>query len=304
VPGRTAILVVNGFDRMGLWGTTFDSADALRYPWIELCLREVARRSESADYEVFVWDNAQIPELRESIRRHRARLYPSDAEIAAAEAPVASLAMLHAKSLQRLLAEVGKDFEFVITLDTDALPIRDGWIEVLQSNLETTSLTGVWRDEMEGRLAPYVHPSCLCIRRERIVQIEDPFSFDGVQDVGQWMTNEILELGESIMPLRRSNARSAHFLIGGIYGDLVYHQAAGSRRPIFRMTQGEDVDNRVYDVLREAAFRDFDRLVAVLRGQIDDDLGLDWQIAAPRIRDGWSGRGLREMLDREDVGRV
>src|SRR5207245_7196196 len=81
MPARTAILIVNGFDRVGLWGTKFDAADALRYQWIDLCLREVARRSEGSDYEVFVWDNSQLRELRDAIRRHGARLLPSDEDL-------------------------------------------------------------------------------------------------------------------------------------------------------------------------------------------------------------------------------
>jgi hypothetical protein len=304
VPARTAILIVNGFDRLGLWGEPLAEAEALRFPWIELCLREVARRSAGSDYEVFVWDNAHVPALRDIVSRTGARLYPSDGELAAAamEQETSSLSKVHAASLQRLLSHVGEDSEFVITLDTDAFPVRDGWIEVLKSNLETNSLTGIWRDEMTGRMAPFVHPSCLCIRRERLLSIDQPFSFQWVQDVGQWITMDVLEMGERILPLERSNARNAHFLIGGIYGDLVYHQAAGSRRPVFRMTQGEDADAHVYEVLREAAFRDVDHLVAVLRGEDPDDLGLEWDPARPEIRREWPSDGLRVRLAQLDAG--
>ncbi len=58
--GRTAILIVSGYDRIGIWGRDFDPEEAVRYPWIELCLREVRRRSAGSDYEVLVWDNMQL----------------------------------------------------------------------------------------------------------------------------------------------------------------------------------------------------------------------------------------------------
>jgi hypothetical protein len=293
VPGRTAILIVNGFDRVGLWGTTFDAADALSYPWIDICLREIQRRSKGSEYQVLVWDNTQMPALREIVRSHGARLLPHDEDIAEG-GPAARLVLLHARALNHLLSEVGEAFDYVITLDTDAFPIRDGWIEELKRNLRATSLTGVWRDEMAARLEPFIHPSCLCVRRERLLEMDQPFSFAGVQDVGQRITYEVLDAGQRIMPLPRSNRRNAHFLIGGIYGDLVYHHAAGSRRPVFRLTEGDDRDAHVYAVLRDAVFSDLDHVVAVLRGESDDDLGLDWEPAKPWMRMEWLGRSLRE----------
>ena len=288
--------MVNGYDRIGMWGTTFDVSEAIRYPWLDVCLREVGRRSKGTDHEVFVWDNSQLPELRAIARRRGAHLWPTDEQLAVLgpEQASRSLALLHAESLRLLLTHVGDDFEYVVTLDTDAFPISDGWLETLKFNLQSSALTGVWRDEMEGWLSPFVHPSCLAIRRDRLLEMDDPFSLAGVQDVGQWITNDVLHAGESIQPLRRSNARNAHFLIGGIYGDTVYHQAAGSRRPVFRLTQGEASDYRVFEVLRDLAFTNLDHLVAVLRGVDDDDLGLDWNLAPPARRTEWMGQGPRD----------
>jgi len=306
VPGRTAILIVNGFDRIGLWGTHFDPSDALRYPWLEVCLREVKRRSPDTDHEVLVWDNTQMPEMRAIARRHGARLYPSDDELndsqngAAAGEVVPSLVLNHAGSLQRLWSMVGEEFEYVMTLDTDAFPIQDGWIERLKEHLSDASLTGIWRDEMSVRLQPFVHPSCLFARRERLLHLDRPFSFAGVQDVGQRVTLEVAEAGEGIVPLYRSNGRNAHFLIGGIYGNLVYHHAAGSRVPIFRLTEGEERDQRVYTQLRNAVFEDVDGVMAVLRGESEDDLGLEWEQvnAYPKLR--WLGQGPRQIEGGEE----
>jgi hypothetical protein len=278
--GRTAILVVNGFDRKGILGTHFAAADALRYPWIDVCLREVKRRSLGSDYEVLVWDNSQMPELRAIARGHGASLYPSDDELselteATGDAVGAGLVFNHARSLQRLWAHVGDEFEYVMTLDTDAFPIQDGWLERLKEHLARASLTGIWRDEMAVFVMPYVHPSCLFARRERLLQVDNAFSRQGVQDVGQRISFEIASAGEDITPLRRTNARNAHFLMGGIYGDLVYHHGAGSRYPIFRLTEADQREEPIYKSLRNAVFEDVDRLVAVLRGEGEDNFGLE-----------------------------
>ena len=56
---RYAILIVNGYDRHGLWGD-YSSDEAQRFPWIELCLRQVERHSAGADYEVLVYDNSWL----------------------------------------------------------------------------------------------------------------------------------------------------------------------------------------------------------------------------------------------------
>jgi hypothetical protein len=282
-----SILIVNGYDRLRRWHQLhdfgdFDEEEARRYPWIDLCLREVTRRSQGDDYEVLVWDNTQFDEHRELIRRHGARLLPSDEDLArartedAAPGPEPPLAIDHADALQRLFENVDPRAELVMTLDTDAFPVRDGWLHAISELLQDASLTGIWRDEMESVLRPFVHPSCLAMRRERLAQMHRPFSFGGVQDVGQRITDELMAAGEQVAPLRRSNARDAHFVLGGLYGDVVYHHGAGSRKPVFRLTEGAEREEHVNSVLRDAAFTDLDHLVAVLRGEAESDLDLDW----------------------------
>ena len=74
------------------------------------------------------------------------------------------------------------------------------------------------------------------------------------------------------MAMRRTNARNADFLLGGIYADTVYHHGAGSRPAWFYASPDQEADEHMRIALREAAFRDFDHLVAVLRGQADNDI--------------------------------
>ena len=135
----------------------------------------------------------------------------------------------------------------------------DGWIETLTGYLDAGgALAGVWQDEMTARLRPFVHPSCLCIRRRELLGLGVSFAKGMGQDVGQNLTQAFRLRGRPIVQLRRSNARHAHFLIGGIYGDLVYHHGAGSRRAGFWTSTDLRKDERIRVLLREAAFRDFD----------------------------------------------
>jgi hypothetical protein len=275
---RTAILIVNGHQRGRL-----GARDAVRYPWIELCLREVERRSRTADYEVLVLDNARVEEHRavmDAYRRVRvfdpdqardwartlgdARLVPADGR-----------QIRHALALDFLVSRTGPRTRYLITLDTDAFPIRDGWIEALTGTLEAgAAMAGIYRDEMTPRLRPFIHVSCLCIRRRELLGLGVSFASGMAQDVGQNLTRELRRIGRGIVGLRRSNARDFHFLIAGIYGDLVYHHGAGSRRARFWTSTDLAEDERIRVVLREAAFCDVDHLVAVLRGEARDTFGL------------------------------
>ena len=258
--GRTAILIVNGFHPR-----SSSAAEAVQYPWIALCLRELTRRSADADYQVLVWDNAGLEEHRRVLDdAPRVRVWPR-------RRPGRKLS--HARALDELVRRTDDDTEFLITLDTDALPIRDGWIGSLVGHLEAgAGIAGVWRDEMTARLRPFVHVSCLCIRRAELLGLDVSFARRMGQDVGQNLTDELRRLGRPIVGLRRSNQRNAHFLIGGIYGDLIYHHAAGSRRATFRTSTDPLEDERIRVLLREAAFCDLDHLVAVLRGQTPNNI--------------------------------
>ena len=260
--GRIAILVVDGYSPV----TPEMTADAIRFPWIELCLREVTRRSVGSDYEVWVWDNAGLPEHRSAMQAFdRVRIWPDPA------GPDSRLS--HPAALDRLIAMTGDDFEYLVLLDTDAIPVADGWLETLTSKLDDGgAIVGVWRDEMAPELTPFVHVSCLCIRRKELLASGVRFAECGDGEPGQMLTRQLLHRKRSVVAMRRTNERNAHFLLGGIYGDTVYHHGAGSRRAWFYSSTDQVEDERMRTLLRQAAFADFDHLVSVLRGQTANDL--------------------------------
>jgi hypothetical protein len=294
---RVAILVVNGFARRGRLGSQ-RAAEALRFPWIELCLRQIERHSQGWDYRVLVFDNSHFAPHRRSMRHfERVRVLP--------RGWVAVLGRLanripgpyagrlferrHPSALDYLAKKVTDDFDYIVTLDNDSFPVSDAWLEVLVGACEAgAAVSGVYRDEMAPTVHPFVHVSGLCMRREDLRALGVSFGRDIKstgeplaqppgeynQDVGQRITYELISSGRTIAPLQRSNKVNFHFLMGGLYGDVIYHQGAGSRRASFWKRSDGEADARIGARLREAAFADVDHLIAVLRGETDEDLGL------------------------------
>jgi hypothetical protein len=298
-------------------------ADALEYPWIDLCLRQIARLSEGWDYEVFLYDNSHLKAHRRLASEfEHVRVLPRNS--------VAILGRLanrvgkssrrlnsylgraferqHPDALDHLARKVPADFDYVVTLDNDSFPIRADWLDVLISACEGgATVAGVHRDEMAPALQPFIHVSCLCISRsdlrglklsfgparqpspwDRGSDLRDfalafghRFGYSGAhiddeynQDVGQKITYQLLRSGRTIGPLERSNKVNFHFLMGGIYGDVIYHHGAGSRRAKIRTQADIDADEQIRDTLRDVVFRDLDHLVSVLRGEVTPDIGL------------------------------
>lgn len=296
-PGpRVAILVVNGFSRRGRRGPQ-RVADAERYPWIELCLRQVERHSSHWDYEVFAYDNSHLRLHRQIIERvERVHLWPSSwvAQVGGLAArlpghrPVRAFERSHPTALDYLVGQVPEDFDYIVTLDNDSFPVRADWLDALVGACERgAAVAGVYRDEMAPDVHPFVHVSGLCLRRDELLtlgarfeDVEDVFgeaykqNTDFTQDVGQKITYELIHKGRDIAPLKRSNKVNFHFLMGGIYGDVIYHQGAGGRRVWFRGEAEPRANLRISETLRAAAFADIDHLVAVLSGQASNDLDL------------------------------
>jgi hypothetical protein len=291
---RVAILLVNGFDKRAQQ----HADEAARYPWIGLCLRQIEKHSKGWDLEVFVFDNSHLKQHRSLMRQYPyVRVRPRNGVAVmgrwlaafgrfARRIPVRHVGRVllertHPKALDYLARKVPADFDYIVTLDTDSFPVRDDWLDVLVSACERGAvLSGVYRNEMAPTVHPFIHVSGLCVRRRDLRDLNVSFGRKmrfGVgrnQDVGQKITYEFIRLGREIAPLERSNRVNFHVVIGGIYGDVIYHHGAGSREANFRTNTDFDTNELVRTTLRDAVFEDSDHLIAVLRGQAPNDLGL------------------------------
>ncbi len=228
---------------------------------------------------MLLWDNAGLAEHTELIRRHpHVRVvgpHGSEGE------------MRHAQSLDRLRLAVDPGTEFIITLDTDSFPVRDGWIENLTGRLDhDTLLAGVWRDEMLPAKPAFIHPCGLASRHETLDRLGTGFAIrDGV-DVGARVTEDVLESGKRVSRLARSNRWNPHFIMGALYGDLIYHQGAGSRLPRFARDSDPEHDERIRQSLRDTAFARLDDLVAVLAGDESPEMLSELAWLVPSVPDG------------------
>lgn len=260
---RVAILMVNGFDRAGRYAAPLSEGRARAVDWLSLTLGQIRRHTDTSDYEVLLYDNANWPEQRARISEFpNVRIVAGDRELP------------HAEALDFLADATSPDVEVLVTLDTDAFPIHDEWLPTLLDKIDGgCALVGVWRDEMSPVLEPFIHPSCLAIRRDRFFRLEGvSFAKSYDIDVGYNIFEELKSEGEQYYPLSRSNARNIHFLLGGIYGDLIYHQGSGSRFPRFWLPSDPIADERARALLQDLAFADLDRLIAYLRGKDDAEL--------------------------------
>jgi hypothetical protein len=226
---RAAILIVHG-------GGNRETATR----WTRLCLDRIAAFTDYPDYHIYLWNN-----------------YPDDRALEEWFAAQPSLTLLSAASyeilnhphrtpLQRLY-HLARDAgaHYIVTMDNDAHPLRAGWLTPLLAALDDgAALAGVWRDEMAATFSPYVHPSCLCTTVGFVEEHHLRFDFDTVHvrkgtDTLTSFTRVAEAEGAPIYRLARSNRRNFHYLMGGIYGDSIYHHGAAGRDPIFHRDIGD-----------------------------------------------------------------
>lgn len=261
--GTAAILIVNG------------GQDPAQGKWLKLCLDKIAAHTRDANHHIYVWNNntgdTWVADAVAGLSN--ATLFQAD--------PTASLAHPHAVPLQRLYERAVSDgATHIVALDSDAHPIRDGWLTGLIDALnDKTVLAGVWRDELAAGIEPYLHASCLCttvdfIRQHHLRLDVIPDNTGKRSDTLSTFTDKANELGLGIHKLRRGNRNNIHHLISGIYGDTIYHHGAGSRPQIFfwgrSWTDQADRLNRQFrDTAASLLFGHYDKYIAWLRGRQD-----------------------------------
>ncbi|MBY0562239.1 hypothetical protein [Hyphomicrobium sp.] len=151
----------------------------------------------------------------------------------------------HATKLNQL-AEIacagaeGPD-DLLVFLDSDAFPIVP-WEDFVRQKLQSNRLVAVRREENLGD--PQPHP-CFCVTTVKFWKEKKGDWSKGYKwknSAGNFVTdvggNLLLTLQSEAMPwhaLLRSNAVNLHPLFFGIYGDLVYHHGAGSRKSSSRL---------------------------------------------------------------------
>jgi hypothetical protein len=166
----------------------------------------------------------------------------------------------HAHYLDALLpTALAAGVSHICTLDVDSFPIRDDWLEVVTTAVPADGrLAGVCRRENRDTALP--HPSCIVARRDFFES--DPPSFspdtDGTPgfrefrratgqraDTGIRLGARLWQTGEPWGRLLRTNRRDAHYLMGGVYADAVFHLGGVGRGKLFRRDLEQSTIHRV-----------------------------------------------------------
>ena len=268
--GPVAILIVNGGE------------DPAAGHWLELCIEKIRAHTRDEPYHLYVWNNnTEDPWVSRYLASAADATLVNREPMALVRGHAVPGSLQHAMCLQRLYEAARSDgARFIVTLDTDAHPIRSGWLRHLTSALnQQTVLAGVWRDELAPAIQAYVHPSCLCTTSEFIethgLRLDDLPTDDGTRhDTLSCLTEKARQLGLNCHPLRRSNRNQMHRLMGGIYGDLIYHHAAGTRRTITFWGDPRSQELKLWNQnLRDQStallFAHYDRYINWLRGTGD-----------------------------------
>lgn len=257
-----AILMVNG------------SRNPKHGAWYRLCIEAIEKHTTYPNHHVFVWNNAISDEAALDYLESRSNVTLVHADASA------RLAHPHASALDALYRiALDRRPEYVVLIDSDAHPIRSGWLTHLVDSLDgDTVLAGVWRDELSAAIPPYVHPSCLCTTAGYIDSLGLPLDYFAQDTPGtrhdalSYLSEEAEARGLEMHRLNRSNRRNAHRIIGGIYGDWIYHHGAGSRPHISFWDDDGSVataltNARAATVTESLLFRAYRDYIAWLRGE-------------------------------------
>jgi hypothetical protein len=211
---------------------------------LDLQLRYIASTLEGYDYTVYAAVNRLQPELRRTLEA------TPNVRIASLPHYPGEGSFEHAFYLDLLLRQAADNgCTHLATVDADSFPVLADWPSVLLRNMDGVRLAAVLRSENLDTYLP--HPCGLFMDRTFLMEraprmfppkseiLSDASFQEFLRETGQ-RTDTGIGYGytlwkskESWLPLLRSNGRSPHFLMAGIYGDVFFHLGASARRPWF-----------------------------------------------------------------------
>jgi glycosyltransferase involved in cell wall biosynthesis len=183
---------------------------------------DATRRFSPPQTQIIVVDNASTDGSRDYLRRRpdvRRVLLPVNIY----HGPAMDLGFLLAST------------EYVVSLDVDAFPLSDRWLDRLLEPLRDGYAVSGARVHRS-----YAHPSCAAMRRRRFAERDHTFrgnmsaatlTPDDLGD-GHWDTGELISLREQpdvFLFERTTQLRPGRGVLGLVYDDLVYHNAYGTR---------------------------------------------------------------------------
>jgi hypothetical protein len=260
--GDVAICTVHGNSK------TYDGDLARQYPWPMLQL-QMLRRFSGKSVKVFAYGNHLIEDHEDYLRSCDDVVFFSSREVTNGDPrdvwPIRNW----------LTRRALKEHKWVVHLDSDAFPIASDWLPRYCSLVsERCPVVAVKRLENGDHFSA---PCFLMFSRDGFRAHAFDFSKVGVIDTGAGISAYLEEQGLAWYPLIRTNRLDYHRLIAGIYDDRIYHHGAGSRSPVFRVTQeimlgGAETDEAraevlTHRILRQWLFDHTDSFIRQLLGQ-------------------------------------
>jgi glycosyltransferase involved in cell wall biosynthesis/SAM-dependent methyltransferase len=158
------------------------------------------------------------------------------------------------------LARQSVQSPYIVSLDSDAFPLNDRWLDALRSRINGhVKIAGI----MHHR--GYIHPSCLMIAAETMNDWRLTFLNEKSQpsrfDVAERMSHETRHRGHEISGLTRTDelcrgSASEPVYLGSTYEDIVYHQWYTTRAAL--SARVDDVPREAIDLSLKGLVRDFD----------------------------------------------
>lgn len=237
---------------------------ARRYAWPRLQIDRL-RRYTQAGYRVFAYGHRLMEEHEDFLRSCPEVVFFSSRELRSG----------YYKSvwpLRNWLArEAMRDHRWIVHLDSDAFPVRADWLPITLRKISYRCPVAAVKREENG---DFHSDRCFLVySRAGFRRHCFDFSPFGVVDPGGGISGSLEEKGFKWHAMLRSNVHDYHSLIAGIYDDLIYHHAAGSREPKFRQNAGVRDDDAffrreraVHRILMRRVFDETDAMLAELRG--------------------------------------
>lgn len=155
----------------------------------------------------------------------------------------------HAYYLDLLCQRAAEDgFEYICTFDMDSFPICEGWQQMPVTAIQSLGFDVVGVVRKENMDAVLVHPSFTFFTadwyrrhrpeffplRERIKEQAPKYlrPYRQTPDTGIGITLKLAQTRGRFFSLPRTNLYDFHYLMAGVYGNIVFHLGASSRKAL------------------------------------------------------------------------
>lgn len=145
----------------------------------------------------------------------------------------------------------------IVIMHVDSFPVRDGWDLLLAERLnDKYVLSAILRKENYDTVLTF--PACIFFTASFYLSYKPSMFPDRSQEYEEFLTknNQLHDCGIGYSfalhkaglcwhPLLRSNRVDEHPIVGGIYGDLIFHLGGGSRKELFYRKDFIETENKI-----------------------------------------------------------